>query len=157
MTVSSPHRGRKTIWIVVTALISATLLLSILAYSFVGNQSSVKVAYIELTMVYDSPVSGFGCFGPVHQAVGEPATISPGSTLIENISLTNSVSNLTCRITNASVSSQGFVLSNTNPSLPVSVATGQTVNLSLQITTPSSGFSGPVGIDIHILPQSQKT
>jgi len=49
-----------------------------------------------------------------------------------------------CEIHTVSTSTSGFSVS--NAVLPLAIAANQTANLTFDLTTPSSGFSGPVTI-----------
>ena len=114
----------------------------------------IKVTFVDLVMTYDAPVQGFGCFGPLNQAVGEPATTNPGGVIVENVSFSNSITNMTCQIKSLNLTTIGFHLSSILPVLPVNVKTGQTVYLMLTITSPTTAFEGPLKVEMHLSAQN---
>jgi hypothetical protein len=135
------------------SLISVTVGVLVIIF-FVGVQSivftssKVQITYFVLNVNYSTGSSTGGCSPPANQAFPDSATVSTGTLVEENMSLTSIVANVKCTFDSISVTTSDFQLVSFTPSLPYSISNGTSINLSLIIRTPSHSFKGPVTIQI---------
>ena len=119
-----------------------------IAKYFLGPPPKIVITDINLDEVYALGASTGGCFPPANQALPDSFSVTPGTVIRENFTLTDVVSNVECGFTTLKVTTAGFNLISLSPSLPWPLSNGSGIAVSLTIQTPNQGYTGPISIEL---------
>ena len=131
--------------LVAGALVFAAVFFSptVLRTSTPGNSQQVSVTATNYQIDY---TSGGSYFGPSSQSTNARYDTTTDSEFTDTITLSSSAIFTTHTINSITISTPGFTLISTAPSLPYNVGAGGSVSITLTIRTPSVSYYGPLGV-----------
>lgn len=135
---------RRRMYIVLGSVVAALIVLT----AVLTVPQKVIVTNFNLDAVYVPGASTGGCFPPAHQALPDSFSVSPGTIIKENFTLTDIIANVKCTFTALNLTTAGFGLLSSSPSLPWSFSDSSHITVSLTIKTPNTGYNGPVSIEL---------
>jgi len=133
----------RRVGIVVVVIIVIVIAALAVVWGLGGSASKVQVTAVNLQIGYSGIIT---YFGPDTQSLPGATTIG-GHRFSYTINFTNS-GILSHSVNSIGLMTNGFTLISESPPLPVTVAAGGKVSITLTIQTPTSGFDGPLAIGV---------
>ena len=121
------------------------LLVLVLLFSVYGHQISITSLDVEID--YTGLTSGY--LGSPTQAYSFHMTVSPGQEFYITITFKSNAILLTHEITSITVNTPGFQLISISPSLPISIAPGGEISVTLEFQAPYTSYTGPLTITVY--------
>ena len=132
---------------VISFTVSAVLLLLLFTVLFSVYGHQINVTALNVLVYYIGSCSGY--LGSPTQSYPFNITVSSGQVFYVTLTFKSGALFRTHEITAITVNTPGFQLISVSPPLPVPIAPGGEVTITLEIQAPYTSYTGPLTISVY--------